>query len=148
MQPGDYGLGILSVDEPVAITAERFPAPKGPIALVARFRIADRPVTFVMTHVQTAFAGVAHERELRAIAAARASFRPQLIACGDVSTVPRSAQFGECAESADLTDVFSGIWPRWSWPSWSWLLRTPIDHCLISDGTRRPSPSRRTEHRL
>jgi endonuclease/exonuclease/phosphatase (EEP) superfamily protein YafD/membrane-associated phospholipid phosphatase len=132
-QPGDYGLGVLSVDRPVAISARRFPA-NGPVALVTRFSFGARPVTFVLVHLHTPFAGSVHERELHALAAARSDFGPRLVICGDFNTVPWSGQLREFADSAHLTDAFAGLWPQGTWPSWSWLLRTPIDHCLISDG--------------
>ncbi len=132
-QPGAYGLGVLSDPRPTAISAERFPA-DGPATIVARYRIGGRPVTVVLLHVHTPFAGPVHTEQMRALADARASFGPRLVVCGDFNTVPWSAQFREFSDSTGLTDVFRGSWPPWTWPSWSWLLQTPLDHCLVSDG--------------
>jgi endonuclease/exonuclease/phosphatase (EEP) superfamily protein YafD/membrane-associated phospholipid phosphatase len=132
-QPGDYGLALASADRPAAIGAERFPA-DGPVALVARFSFAGRPMTFVLVHLHTPFAGSVHARELDALAAARRDFGPRLVICGDFNTVPWSGQLRTFADSAHLTAAFAGLWPPWTWPTWSWLLRTPIDHCLVSDG--------------
>jgi endonuclease/exonuclease/phosphatase (EEP) superfamily protein YafD len=132
-QRGDYGMGVFSVSRPTVVSAERFPA-NGPVALIARFVVAGRPVAFVLVHVHTPFAGSVHARELRALAAARPRLGRRLIVCGDFNTVPWSAQFGEFAESTGLRDVAAGSWPAYSWPSWSPLLRVPLDHCLISDG--------------
>jgi endonuclease/exonuclease/phosphatase (EEP) superfamily protein YafD len=149
-QPGAYGMGILSTDRPATVRARRFPA-DGPTALVARFRLDRLPVTFVLVHVHTPFAGSVHERELSALAAARPRLGSRLIVCGDFNTVPWSAQFERFAHATGLTDVFRGAWSAHSWPSWSPLLGALIDHCLISDGlvvkSRRLGPSIGSDHR-
>jgi endonuclease/exonuclease/phosphatase (EEP) superfamily protein YafD len=130
---GAYGMGLLSAMTPTALSTRRFPA-DGPAVLIARFTIRDRPVTFVLVHMHTPFAGSVHERELRALAAARPSLGSRLIVCGDFNTVPWAAQFRDFSRSAGLTDVFRGDWHGYSWPSWSRLLGVPLDHCLISSG--------------
>jgi endonuclease/exonuclease/phosphatase (EEP) superfamily protein YafD len=132
-QPGAYGMGLLSDAAPTAVRARHFPA-DGPTTLVARFRIDRVPVTFVLVHVHTTFAGSVHARELSALAAARSSLGSRLIVCGDFNTVPWSAQFEGFGHAAGLTDVFRGAWHTHSWPSWSPVLGALIDHCLISDG--------------
>jgi endonuclease/exonuclease/phosphatase (EEP) superfamily protein YafD len=133
VQRGAYGIGLLSATPPTVLSARRFPA-DGPAVLIARFEIRDRPVTFVLVHVHTPFAGSVHERELRALAAARPSLGSRLIVCGDFNTVSWAAQFQDFSRSARLTDVFRGAWHEYSWPSWSRLLGVPLDHCLISSG--------------
>lgn len=132
-QPGAYGMGLLSDVAPTSVHARYFPA-DGPTTLVARFRIDRVPVTFVLVHVHTTFAGSVHARELSALAAARSSLGSRLIVCGDFNTVPWAAQFEGFAHAAGLTDVFRGGWHTHSWPSWSPVLGALIDHCLISDG--------------
>ena len=133
VQRGAYGMGLLSVATPTALSARRFPT-DGPVVLIARFKIHDRPLTFVLVHVHTPFAGSVHERELRALAAVRSSLGSRLIVCGDFNTVSWAAQFQDFSRSAGLTDVFRGAWHAYSWPSWSRLLGVPLDHCLISRG--------------
>lgn len=144
----DYGMGVLTVP-PADVTAEHFPA-DGPVALIARLIVAGRPLTFVLVHAHTPFAGSVHARELRALAAARPTFGARLVVCGDFNTVPWSAQLGDFAESAGLVDVFQGSWPTYSWPSWSPLLRVPLDHCLIGEGlavrSRSFGPSSGSDH--
>jgi endonuclease/exonuclease/phosphatase (EEP) superfamily protein YafD len=148
-QQNVYGMGVLSVNAPSTVSVERFPA-TGPITLVAHFAIAGRALTFVLVHVHTSFAGSVHERELRALAAARPQLGRRLVVCGDFNTVPWSAQMGEFAESTGLRDAFAGSWPVYSWPAWSPLLRVPLDHCLVSDGLavrgRSFGPSSGSDH--
>jgi len=128
-----YGMGLLSIDPPASVEVRRFPA-GGPIALVARFDVAGRALTFVLVHVHTPFAGSVHERELRALADTRPRLGRRLVVCGDFNTVPWSAQLRAFADAAGLRDSHSGSWPAYSWPSWSPLLRVPLDHCLVGDG--------------
>jgi endonuclease/exonuclease/phosphatase (EEP) superfamily protein YafD len=148
-QPGAYGMGLLSDLPPTTVRARRFPA-DGPTALVARFQIHALPVTFVLVHVHTPFAGSVHARELSALAAARPSLGSRLIVCGDFNTVPWSAQFEKFGHATGLNDVFRGAWRTHSWPSWSPVLGALIDHCLISDGlavrARRFGPSIGSDH--
>lgn len=149
VQRGAYGMGLLSAAPPTALSVRRFPA-GGPTVLIARFRIRDVPLTFVLVHVHTPFAGSVHERELRALAAARPSLGSRLIVCGDFNTVSWSAQFQDFSRSTRLTDVFRGAWHGYSWPSWSPLLAVPLDHCLISEGlavrARRFGPNIGSDH--
>jgi endonuclease/exonuclease/phosphatase (EEP) superfamily protein YafD len=148
-QRGAYGMGIFSVARPTMLVARRFPS-DGPTALVARFRIRELPVTFVLVHVHTPFAGSVHERELRALATARPRLGSRLIVCGDFNTVPWAAQFEDFAHTAGLTDVFRAAWHEHSWPSWSPALGALIDHCLISHGLvirgRRLGPGIGSDH--
>jgi endonuclease/exonuclease/phosphatase (EEP) superfamily protein YafD len=148
-QPGAYGMGILSAVPPTALHARRFPA-DGPATLVARFRIDHLPVTFVLVHVHTPFAGSVHERELSALAAERRRFDSRLVVCGDFNTVSWSAQFEDFARASELTDVFRGAWRAHSWPSWSPAFGALIDHCLISKGLtvrgRRFGPGIGSDH--
>jgi endonuclease/exonuclease/phosphatase (EEP) superfamily protein YafD len=132
-QPGAYGMGILSAIAPTSVTSRRFPA-DGPTTLISRFKVHDVPVTFVLVHVHTPFAGSVHERELRALAVARPRLGKRLIVCGDFNTVSWSAQLRDFSHSARLTDVFRGAWHGYSWPSWTPVLAVLLDHCLISDG--------------
>jgi endonuclease/exonuclease/phosphatase (EEP) superfamily protein YafD len=149
VQRGAYGMGLLSAMQPTELSARRFPA-DGPPVLITRFKIRDLPVTFVLVHVHTPFAGSVHERELRALAAARPRLGSRLIVCGDFNTVPWAAQFRDFSRSARLTDVFRGDWHGYSWPSWSRLLGVPLDHCLISSGLavrgRHLGPSIGSDH--
>ena len=146
---GAYGIALLSTAQPESVRVARFPG-SGPPVVAARFRIDGRPLTFVLVHLHTPFAGSVHVRELNALARARPRLGRRLVVCGDFNTVPWSAQLGDFAASTGLRDAFAGSWPSYSWPSWSPLLRVPIDHCLVSDGIavlgRRYGPSGGSDH--
>jgi endonuclease/exonuclease/phosphatase (EEP) superfamily protein YafD len=129
-QDDAYGIGLLS-RVPAAARVERFPASDGPPTIVARLRPhGSRPVTLVVTHVHTPFAGSIHERHLSALAAARPRLGKQLAVCGDFNTVPWASSFRRLA-STGLSDLYDGSWPGYSWPTWNALLRLPIDNCLV-----------------
>jgi endonuclease/exonuclease/phosphatase (EEP) superfamily protein YafD len=65
-----YGIGVYSRVPLLSAKVARFPA-DGPPTVVARLRVAGKPVTVVVTHVHTPFAGSIHVRQLDALAAAR-----------------------------------------------------------------------------
>ena len=146
---GAYGMGLLSALRPTSVSSRRFPT-DGPTTLIGRFIVRGLPVTLALVHVHTPFAGSVHERQLRALAAARPSLGSRLIVCGDFNTVAWSAQFQDFSRAARLTDVFRGAWYGYSWPSWSRVLAVPLDHCLISDGlavrSRRFGPNIGSDH--
>jgi endonuclease/exonuclease/phosphatase (EEP) superfamily protein YafD len=127
---GAYGIGIFS-RVPLVAHVERFPAPDGPPTVVATLRPPGAaPMTLVLTHVHTPFAGSIHERHLHALAKARPRLGSRLAVCGDFNTVPWAAAFRRLAETG-LGDLYDGWWPGYSWPTWNPLLRLPIDNCLV-----------------
>lgn len=148
-RPDAYGLGVLSSLPPHDTQLEQLPA-DGPPALVTRFSVDGTPVTFVLVHVHTPFAGSVHVRELEALAAERSRLGERLVVCGDFNTVTWSAQLRDLQASTGLRDVFADSWPVYSWPTWSPLLRLPLDHCLVSDGLavvgRRFGPGGGSDH--
>lgn len=145
----EYGIGLYSRRSLTRTQLARFPA-DGPEAILARFELDGRPITFLLAHVHTPFAGPIHHRELEAIAAARATLGSRLIVCGDFNTVPWASAFRRFVSSTGLTDLYAGSWPAYSWPTWSPLLRVPLDHCLVSGGltvvARRFGPDLGSDH--
>ena len=137
---GAYGIGLYSRLPLLAGRVEQFPPEDGPPTVVARVRAAGQPVTVVVTHVHTPFAGSIHARQLQALAEARPRLGRRLALCGDFNTVPWAGPFRRLAETARLADLYGGSWPGYSWPTWNPLLRVPLDNCLVSEGlavTRR-----------
>ena len=131
-EEGAYGIGLYSKTALLSATVERFPA-DGPRSIVARFRIGGEPVTLVLTHVRTPFAGQIHRRQFEALADARDRLGERLAICGDLNAVPWSSSFRHLVSDGDLTDSHKGHWLDSSWPSWLVLLRVPIDNCLVSE---------------
>jgi endonuclease/exonuclease/phosphatase (EEP) superfamily protein YafD len=130
-----YGIGLYS-QRRLAGRIERLPA-DGPATVVARFRLARRPVTLVVTHPHTPFgphAGGLHQQQLRALARARAAWQARAIVCGDLNTPPWSGPLRSLERRAHLADSHRGYGFESTWPTWLWLLRTPIDNCLLSKG--------------
>jgi endonuclease/exonuclease/phosphatase (EEP) superfamily protein YafD len=124
-----YGIGVYS-RVPLEARVERFPARDGPATVVARVTVRGaQPLTFVVTHVHTPFAGSIHKRHLDALAAARPRLGEPLVLCGDFNAVPWAAAFRRLADHG-LAELDDGMWPDYSWPTWSPLLRLPIDNCL------------------
>jgi endonuclease/exonuclease/phosphatase (EEP) superfamily protein YafD len=81
-----YGIGVFSRVPLRSARVVSFPAEGGPPTVVARVGVAGRPVTLVVTHVHTPFAGSIHIRHLRALAEARPSFGQRVVVCGDFNT--------------------------------------------------------------
>jgi endonuclease/exonuclease/phosphatase (EEP) superfamily protein YafD len=130
-----YGIGLFS-RRPLVGRVEHFPA-DGPPSIVATFRLAGRPVTLVVTHPHTPFgphAGSLHQRQLRALAAARPSWHDRALLCGDLNTPPWSGPLRRLMRRAHLSDSHRGYGFESSWPTWAWPLRVPIDNCLVSSG--------------
>jgi endonuclease/exonuclease/phosphatase (EEP) superfamily protein YafD len=128
---GAYGIGLYSELTFREATVERFPR-DGPPSVVARFDLGADPLTLVLTHVHTPFAGGIHREQFEALAEARDRFDEELAICGDLNSVPWSSSFRHLASAGDLTGSHRGHWPEGSWPSWGALIRVPIDNCLIS----------------
>ena len=130
-----YGVGVYSRLPLLSAHIEHFPAAGGPPTVVARVRVAGKPVTVVVTHVHTPFAGSIHGRHLQALAAARASLGRRVAVCGDFNTPPWSGPLGKFAADARLRDLYGAhAWAGYSWPTWSSLLRVPLDNCFVSAG--------------
>ena len=129
-----YGIGVYSRVPLLSATVVRFPA-DGPPTVVARLRVAGKPVAVVVTHVHTPFAGSIHVRQLDALATARSQFGKRVVVCGDFNTPPWSGPLRHFAADARLHDLYgSHAWAAYSWPTWGYVLRVPIDNCFVSNG--------------
>lgn len=134
-QEGAYGIGVFSRVPLLSARIERFPEDGGPPTVVARVRVAGEPVTVVVTHVHTPFAGSIHTRQLEALAAARPRLGSRLAVCGDFNTPPWAGPFRRLADDARLSDLYGDdAWSGYSWPTWNPLLRVPLDNCLVGGG--------------
>jgi endonuclease/exonuclease/phosphatase (EEP) superfamily protein YafD len=147
-----YGIGVYSRLPLLSAKVERFPA-SGPPTAVARVGVAGLPLTVVVTHVHTPFAGSIHVRHLDALAeAARERFGKRVAVCGDFNTPPWSGPLREFASDARLRDLYGRrAWAGYSWPTWGYLLRVPIDNCFVSNRVTvqgyREGPNIGSDHR-
>jgi endonuclease/exonuclease/phosphatase (EEP) superfamily protein YafD len=130
-----YGIGLYSRLPLLSAKVVRFPS-FGPPTIVARLRVAGKPVTVVVTHVHTPFAGSIHVRHLDALAAAaRSQLGRRVVVCGDFNTPPWSGPLRDFAADARLHDVYgSHAWAGYSWPTWGSILRVPLDNCFLGNG--------------
>ncbi len=138
-----YGIGVFS-RRPLEGRVVHLPA-NGPPTIVASLHVGGRPVTVVVTHPHTPFgphAGGLHQRQLRALAAARPNWHERALICGDLNTPPWSGPLRQLMRHAHLSDSHRGYGFESSWPSWAWPLRVPIDNCLVSSGLAILSRSR------
>jgi endonuclease/exonuclease/phosphatase (EEP) superfamily protein YafD len=129
-----YGIGLYSRVPLLSARVVHLPA-DGPPTVVARVRVAGKPVTVVVTHVHTPFAGSIHVRQLHALAAAHARFGKRAAICGDFNTPSWSGPIRQFASAAGLRDLYGhAAWRAYSWPTWSAALRVPIDNCFVGGG--------------
>lgn len=149
---GAYGIGVYSRLPLLSARFERLPA-DGPPSIVAQVRVAGKPISVVVTHVHTPFAGSIHVRQLDALAAAvRSQLGRRVAVCGDFNTPPWSGPLRTFAADARLRDLYGGrAWAAYSWPTWSSLLRVPLDNCFLGQGLavtdHRDGPDVGSDHR-
>jgi endonuclease/exonuclease/phosphatase (EEP) superfamily protein YafD len=144
-----YGIGLYSRRPLLDARVEHLPT-GGPPTIAARVLVARRPVTVVVTHVHTTFAGSIHARQLHALA--HASLGRRVAVCGDFNSPPWSAPVRAFASAAGLRDLYGGrAWAAYSWPTWSSLLRVPLDNCFVGSGVvvraHRDGPGDGSDHR-
>ena len=144
-----YGIGVYSRRPLLDARVMRLPA-DGPPTIVARVLVAGRPLTLVVTHVHTPFAGSIHVRQLHALA--RISLGRRVAVCGDFNSPPWSGPLREFASDARLRDLYGGwAWSGYSRPTWSSLLRVPLDNCFVGAGVvvraHRDGPGDGSDHR-
>ena len=146
-----YGIGVYSRGPLLSTRVVHWPA-DGPPTVVVRVRVAGRPVSVVVTHVHTPFAGSIHVRQLHALAQARSALGRRVAVCGDFNTPPWSGPLRDFASDAGLRDLYGrSAWAAYSWPTWSWLLRVPLDNCFVGAGVvvreHHDGPSDGSDHR-
>jgi endonuclease/exonuclease/phosphatase (EEP) superfamily protein YafD len=129
-----YGIGVYSRLPLLSAKIVRFPS-DGPPTVVARVLVAGKPVSVVVTHVHTTFAGSVHMRHLDALAAAaRSQLGKRIVVCGDFNTPPWSGPLRDFAATAHVRDLYGGrAWASYSWPTWGYVLRVPLDNCFVSN---------------
>jgi endonuclease/exonuclease/phosphatase (EEP) superfamily protein YafD len=109
-----YGIGVYSRVPLLSASVVRFPS-DAPPTVVARLRVAGKPVTI-------------HVRHIDALAAAAGSqLGKRVVICGDFNTPPWSGPLRDFAADARLHDIYgSRAWAGYSWPTWASFLRVPL----------------------
>ena len=146
-----YGIGVYSRVPLVSARVVHLPA-DGPPTVVVRVRVAAEPVTLVVTHVHTPFAGSIHVRQLQALDTARRSLGAQAVVCGDFNSPSWTGPLRAFAAGGGFRDLYGGAaWAAYSWPTWSPALRVPLDDCFLSSGVTvrsyRDGPGTGSDHR-
>jgi endonuclease/exonuclease/phosphatase (EEP) superfamily protein YafD len=144
-----YGIGVYSRRPLLDARVVHLPA-GGPPTVVARVLVAGKPVTVVVTHVHTPFAGSIHVRQQHALA--HASLGKRAAVCGDFNSPPWSGPMRAFASAGGLRDLYGGrAWAAYSWPTWSSLLRVPLDNCFVGPDVvvraHRDGPGDGSDHR-
>ena len=129
-----YGIAVYSRRPLLSARVVHLPA-DGPPTVVVRTRVAGKPVSLVVTHVHTPFAGSIHVRQLHALADVLPGLGPRAAVCGDFNTPPWSGPLRDFATHAHVRDLYGrSAWAAYSWPTWSPLLRVPLDNCFVGEG--------------
>lgn len=136
-QEGHMGVALLS-RIPFEHAEFHHLDPACPAGLM-RFRIGDRPVTIIATHVfppTAAWKTARRNAQLEEVAKlVRAETNP-VIVIGDYNATSWSSAFRQLRNSTGLRDSRRGFGVQPSWPAQARLLRIPIDHCLTSHELR------------
>jgi endonuclease/exonuclease/phosphatase (EEP) superfamily protein YafD len=132
-----YGLAVLS-RQPFDSAEVIHLGSAGVPSLVARLRLSnhhDRLLTVVATHPPPPKGRVDTARrndQLQALAQFVRQQPGELILCGDLNLSPWSPHFSDLLKNSGLADSGRGFGIQPTWPAPYFLLRTPIDHCLVS----------------
>lgn len=95
----------------------------------------EQLLTIVATHPpppKGAARSAARNDQLQALAHFVRQQSQAVILCGDLNLSPWSPYFSDLLRDSGLADSGRGFGIQPSWPADNYLLRTPIDHCLVS----------------
>jgi endonuclease/exonuclease/phosphatase (EEP) superfamily protein YafD len=139
-QEGAYGLGLYSRVKLRDSRTEQLPAGGSP-SIIGTLAIGTRPLTVVVTHLHTPFAGDRRTRQVHALAAELRILGKPAAVCGDFNAVPWSQSIRELAQTADLRTIFGRFGLAATWPADnSGLFRVPLDNCLVNQSVAVADP--------
>ncbi len=105
-------------------------------AIIARLRLAGRPLTLIGLHPHSPLSpwrAASRNEQLLAAARLAAEQAGAVIVAGDLNVSPWSPVFRETLRASRLRDSRLGFGLQPTWPAWLPApLRIPIDHCLVS----------------
>ena len=132
-----YGIAVLS-RQPFQSAEELHLGSAEVPTVIARLNLADHPdqmLTVMATHPPPPKGAVHSEsrnNQLQALAQYVRQGGEAFILCGDLNLSPWSPYFSDLLKSSRLADSGRGFGVQPTWPADNGLLRTPIDHCLVS----------------
>jgi endonuclease/exonuclease/phosphatase (EEP) superfamily protein YafD len=132
-----YGVAVLS-RQPFQSAEVIHLGPAEVPTVVARLNMLnhhDQMLTVIATHPpppKGAVNSANRNNQLRALAQFVRQQGEALILCGDLNLSPWSPHFFDLLKSSGLADSGRGFGVQPTWPADNILLRTPIDHCLVS----------------
>jgi endonuclease/exonuclease/phosphatase (EEP) superfamily protein YafD len=132
-----YGIAILSRQAFQSQEVIHLGSAEGP-TVVARLMLKnhhDQMLTVIATHPpppKGAVHSANRDDQLQALAKFIRQQDGALILCGDFNLSPWSPHFSDLLKRSELDDSGRGFGIQPTWPVDNFLLRTPIDHCLIS----------------
>lgn len=133
-----FGIGLYSKFPLSDVQVRTFGEPYRGIyfpSIVAKVHVSKSQVfTVVATHPLPPTAGFqVRNSQLADIGAQRTSFGENLVITGDLNTSPWSPYFVKLIQKTGLQDSQLGFGIQPSWPAYSPLIKTPIDHILVSE---------------
>jgi endonuclease/exonuclease/phosphatase (EEP) superfamily protein YafD len=132
-----YGIAVLSRQPFQSAEVIHLGSAEVP-TVVARLNVGNHPdqmLTVIATHPpppKGAVHSASRNNQLLALAQFARQPGEALILCGDLNLSPWSPHFSDLLKSSRLADSGRGFGVQPTWPADNWLLRTPIDHCLVS----------------
>jgi endonuclease/exonuclease/phosphatase (EEP) superfamily protein YafD len=132
-----YGIALLS-RRPFESAGVIHLGPAGVPTLMVRLRLAnhdERLLTVIASHPPPP-KGAVHSAnrndQLQALAHLVRQQSEAVMLCGDLNLSPWSPYFFDLLHNSGLADSGRGFGIQPTWPADNYLLRTPIDHCLVS----------------
>jgi endonuclease/exonuclease/phosphatase (EEP) superfamily protein YafD len=132
-----YGIAVLSRQPFESAEVDHLGSAEVP-TVVVRLYLAnhnDRLLTVVATHPpppKGAALSAKRNDQLQALAHFVRQQSEAVILCGDLNLSPWSPYFPDLLRDSGLADSGRGFGIQPTWPVDNYLLRTPIDHCLVS----------------
>lgn len=132
-----YGIAVLS-RQPFQSAEVIHLGSAGVPTVIARVNTGNHPVqtlTVIATHPpppKGAANSATRNDQLLALAQFVRHRDDAIILCGDLNLSPWSPYFADLLKSSGLADSGRGFGIQPTWPADNFLLRTPIDHCLVS----------------
>jgi endonuclease/exonuclease/phosphatase (EEP) superfamily protein YafD len=132
-----YGIAVLSRYPFESAEVMRLGSSGVPTVVVRLYlkNRRDRLLTVVATHPpppKGAAGSASRDDQLQALAQFARQQREAVILCGDLNMSPWSPHFSDLLKYSGLVDSGRGFGIQPTWPEGNYLLRTPLDHCLVS----------------